>query len=377
LSDPTKISTASILTLPAFSTMLLLVCLLGASLPVLADTAEHVIVCKEEGRFAGWPGNNGIWSWGDEIVVGFVQGGFRRAEGEDHPIDPDEPELTRFARSLDGGQSWTIEKANFEDENGVQLPPVERTEPVDFSHPDFAMRLRMNNTPPGHSRIYYSHDRCKTWEGPYKLPLFGLPEVMARTDYIVNGPYDALAFVTAAKANKDEGRVFCTRTTDGGRTWKWVSWIGPEPKGFTIMSSTVRLTDSSLLTALRRKEGMSHWIDTYCSRNDGKTWTLLGERVADTGADEGNPASLTRLRDGRLAMAYGVRAEPYGIRTRMSTDQGRNWGEEIVLRDDAGDWDLGYPATVQRTDGRLVTLYYFNDGPNQPRYIGATIWTPE
>ncbi|HIA48776.1 MAG TPA: exo-alpha-sialidase [Candidatus Hydrogenedentes bacterium] len=132
------------------------------------------------------------------VGVGFVQGAFRRVEGEGHPIDPDEPELTRFARSLDGGKTWTIEKASFEDANGVQRSPVERTEPVDFSHPDFAMRLRMNNTPPGHSRIHYSYDRCKTWEGPYKLPLFDLPEVMARTDYIVNGSSEALAFVTGA-----------------------------------------------------------------------------------------------------------------------------------------------------------------------------------
>lgn len=61
---------------------------------------------------------------------------------------------------------------------------------------------------------------------------------------------------------------------------------------------------------------------------------------------------------------------------RMSSDQGESWGGEIHLRDDAGDWDLGYPATVQREDGRLVTVYYFNDAPEEPRYIAATIWDP-
>ena len=50
---------------------------------------------------------------------------------------------------------------------------------------------------------------------------------MARTDYLVNSQYDTKAFVIAAKPNWDEGRVFLTRTQDGGVTWKFVTWIGP------------------------------------------------------------------------------------------------------------------------------------------------------
>jgi hypothetical protein len=38
--------------------------------------------------------------------------------------------------------------------------------------------------------------------------------------------------------------------------------------------------------------------------------------------------------------------------------------------------DLGYPRTVQRPDGKLVTIYYFNDRPDTERYIAATIWDP-
>lgn len=34
-----------------------------------AGPVENVVVYKENGRFAGWPTNNGIWSWGDEIAV--------------------------------------------------------------------------------------------------------------------------------------------------------------------------------------------------------------------------------------------------------------------------------------------------------------------
>jgi hypothetical protein len=62
------------------------------------------------------------------------------------------------------------------------------------------------------------------------------------------------------------------------------------------------------------------------------------------------------------------------MRARLSEDNGRRWGEEIILRDDAGGWDLGYPRTVQRSDGKIVTIYYHNDRPDQERYIAATIW---
>ena len=39
-------------------------------------------------------------------------------------------------------------------------------------------------------------------------------------------------------------------------------------------------------------------------------------------------------------------------------------------------WDLGYPRTVQRPDGKIVTVYYFNDHKDTERYIAATIWDP-
>jgi hypothetical protein len=83
---------------------------------------------------------------------------------------------------------------------------------------------------------------------------------------------------------------------------------------------------------------------------------------------------MIKLRDGRLVITYGYRSEPYGIRARISSDQGETWGKEIVLRNDGGSWDLGYPQTVERADGKIVTIYYFNDQKDGERYIAATIW---
>jgi hypothetical protein len=143
------------------------------------------------------------------------------------------------------------------------------------------------------------------------------------------------------------------------------------------MPSSVRISDSSILTTIRREEGEAHWIDAYLSKDNGSTWSFLNKPVPSTGGMVGNPPHTIRLHDGRLAIVYGYRSPPYGIRARLSTNNGLTWSQEIVLRNDAGCWDLGYPRSVERPDGRVVTAYYFNDDPQTERYIAATIWMPE
>ena len=82
--------------------------------------SRNVIVYKEPGRFGGWPANHGIWSWGDEILVGFEAGYFRNNE-RGHAIDYAKPAEHVLARSLDGGETWSIEKPE-----GLRPPPGAR-----------------------------------------------------------------------------------------------------------------------------------------------------------------------------------------------------------------------------------------------------------
>ncbi len=348
-------------------------------------TVRHVVVYREEGRFAGWPANHGIWSWGDEILVGFSRG-YYKDRGPFHHIDKQEPEEFLLARSRDGGLSWSVEEPQPPGaligtpgmRHGLMPPgstverPVDLGEPIDFSHPDFAMTIRMENTNAGTSRFYYSYNRGHTWRGPFALPLFGQKGVMGRTDYLVSGPRDCLVFLTASKTDGQEGRPFCARTTDGGLTWRFVSFIGPEPAGYAIMPSTVRLSAADLVTTIRRLDGSKSWIDAYDSRDNGGTWSYLSRPEPDTG--EGNPPSLLKLPDGRLCLTYGVRAKPYGIRARVSPDRGKTWGEPITLRDDGAAADVGYVRSVIRPDGMLVAVYYYNDRKSPERYLAATIW---
>jgi len=356
---------------------------------LVADDAEHVKVYYEAGRFGGWPANHGMWNWGNEILVGYSRGYYRDLGPTRHHIDREKPEEHWLARSLDGGLTWTHEhpaekgfliprgaSLHGTETPGLALPPLaDLKEPIDFTHPDFALTLRMESVDAGTSRFEYSYDRGKTWHGPYRLPDFGTPGTAARTDYIVDGKHDVLIFITVGKENGEEGRPLCARTTDGGVTWERVSWIGPEPAEFAIMPSTVRIGAAELLTTLRCREGTFRWISEWRSLDDGKTWVQEPDPVAYTG--EGNPPMLSKLQDGRLCLTYGFRAYPYSIRARLSRDNGKTWGPQIILRDDGADRDIGYVRSIQRPDGKMVTTYYINDEETGPeRYIGATIWDP-
>ena len=69
---------------------------------------KHVEVYRETGRYAGWPANYGIWSWGNEVVVCFTVGYMKEEISGFHPRDASRPFYTVQARSQDGGESWKV-----------------------------------------------------------------------------------------------------------------------------------------------------------------------------------------------------------------------------------------------------------------------------
>lgn len=342
-----------------------------------SSSFRHVIVYAEAGRFAGWPANHGLWQWGDELVVGF-QRGYWRHDPDHHSIDTDRPAEPAQARSLDGGETWTLEAISGPSRDAEPRPP--RPGEIDFTHPDFALRCDRD-------RFVVSTDRARTWQGPFPLPEAGA-EATSRTDYVVLGPDDCLLFLSAKEprvAAKLKDRAYCARTRDGGHSFEFLGWITGEPLTHrSVMPATVRTPGGELLTALRRRvdEGppeapQQNWIDLYASGDDGRTWAFRS-KVADTAAGwhNGNPPALARLPDGRLCAAYGCRAEPYGMRARLSADEGRTWGPEVMLRADALSWDMGYPRMTVRPDGQLITIYYYTAPDHPHQHIAATIWTP-
>ena len=222
--------------------------------------------------------------------------------------------------------------------------------------------------------FYVSHDRARTWRGPYRFEGLDLA-IAARTDVVPLGSHDALFMLTTAKSDGGEGRVFAARTQDGGRHFEFQGFVGEEPAGYTIMPASTRLPDDRIVTLVRRMgttraEG---WIEGFASDDLGRTWSPLGRAVDHTGFG-GNPAALAKADDGRLVLVYGCRRPPFGIRMRSSSDGGRTWGGESIIRDDGGTPDLGYPRLV-RLDGRtFLTVYYFCEGDGEERFIAGSMF---
>ena len=340
---------------------------------------KHVVVYHEEGRFGGWPANNGIWSWGDEILVGITKGYFKHKKHH-HSYDQSKPGLAVQARSTDGGETWTLEDPeNYVGDGGK---PAVLWRRIDFSHSDFALRNERD-------LFFFSYDRGKTWKGPYRYPEMDVGPLTSRTDYLPQTKDECLFFLSckteSVKATLQD-RTFCARTTDGGRTMRFLGWMTETDTIRSVMPATVRVSDTHLVSAMRRRFDppitekpvlTKNWIDVYESHDNGKTWSFL-HKIAktDTGLRNGNPPSMVRLDNGRLCVMYGYRGVPYTIRARVSDDNGKTWSKEIILRDGARNWDIGYTRSVVRKDQKVVTLYYFTSEDPFENHIAATIWDP-
>jgi len=356
------------------------------------EVKKHVKVFQEEGKYGGWPANWGVWSWDNEILVGFTKADHMERNG--HTFDQ-KTSRTMFARSLDGGNSWSIEdgynrgitEATIEHRIGDKSEPATNLgDSINFLHPDFAFTFRMIHMLKGPSSFYYSYDRGKSWKGAYQLNIdFGPRKpagIVSRTDYVVDGKFSMTAFLTVGFMEGDTNwrEVACVRTEDGGLTWNLLSWIGPERVN-SIMPGSVRLDPSTLLCLIRRTKPPE--MASYLSKDNGLTWNKLPDPV--TMDRSGNPPALLKLKDGRLCLVYGLRRKetrPQGIGmyVTFSLDNGQSWTDPKLLRgNDGAVWDIGYPRAIELPNGSVVALYYYNnaDTGDPYRYIAASIFDPK
>ncbi len=345
-----------------------------------APQMEHGIVSHEEGRFLAHAANRGVWSWGNEILVCYSNAAYHYYP-DGHSRDPSKPRYLVLARSTDGGRTWeTHHTEAFSTDN-----PATLDRPMDLSNPDFAFRSRNN-------LFWYSEDRGHKWRGPFLFPDFGLENALsARTDYLVYDEDTLTVFLSAKDGQVEAGiqdRAFCAKTDDGGLSWSFNGWMTHYPYNIrSVMPSTVRLHDHELLSVVRRRfdahddEALGrvdiNFLEAEYSLNNGEDWEKRGiVAFTDTEHRNGNPPALVKLPDGRVAVMYGYRGVPYGMRAKVSADGGKSWGHEIILRDDGLNWDLGYPRAVVLPDGRILCLYYIATAERKEQHIAWTIWQP-
>lgn len=113
------------------------------------------------------------------------------------------------------------------------------------------------------------------------------------------------------------------------------------------------LPSGRILIGLREEVPEKHFNVWMAHSDDGMK--TVSDPVKVTA---GSPPHLFYHSTGVVILTYGFRNAPYGQRVRISEDDGTTFGEEIVLRNDGIDWDLGYPATAELADGSLISVYY-------------------
>lgn len=115
-------------------------------------------------------------------------------------------------------------------------------------------------------------------------------------------------------------------------------------------------TQTGFLIAVRRQcnEDDQGVFDTWLIDADKELKHFTNQRKVTDGA----PPHLSKRASGDIVLSYGYRKKPFGQRAMISRDDGKTWSEEYILDDEGISWDLGYPATIERKDGKLITVYY-------------------
>jgi sialidase-1 len=154
--------------------------------------------------------------------------------------------------------------------------------------------------------------------------------------------------------------------TESGPWRRLASIVSPQPDSLSFGEPHIlQLKSGRVIMMIRATARPYNDQDSRCvlwesySDDYGRTW-------AATFATSlwGFPPHVALLTDGRVLCTYGYRRPPFGQRACLS-DDGVHWSpdKEIVLRDDAPNGDLGYPASIELEPGVILTVYYQPDVP--------------
>lgn len=222
-------------------------------------------------------------------------------------------------------------------------------------------------------RVCRSSDGGTTWthEGELDLDVNGPPIPFGDILPAEDGTLQAAVYVVTGRSPLTPSPCLLT-SDDHGKTWARKSMIVDD--GNHDETTTLHVEGPRWLAAARTTDHTS--LDLFISEDHGRTWTfsqmLTGPQMA--------PAHLLRLADGRILLTYGVRHRGcYGIGYRLSDDDGQTWSRFPRMLVNFGPaTDGGYPSSVQRDDGQIVTAWYAKATTFHHRYhMGVTHWQPD
>ena len=142
---------------------------------------------------------------------------------------------------------------------------------------------------------------------------------------------------------------------DWGQTWMTSEAL----VGFgNIQPSVVRKNDGTLV-AMMRENGRQRRIRTSESKDDGLTWSPVGNMALP---NPGSGLEVIRLANGQWALIYNDTAEGrHSLAVSISDDEGETWRWTRHLeRCEPGQGSYAYPSLIQARDGMLHATYSYS-----------------
>jgi len=150
--------------------------------------------------------------------------------------------------------------------------------------------------------------------------------------------------------------------------WQFVATIARDPDGAIAYQEPTLCEDGQGgMVCFMRTSGADGRLASSHSL-DGKKWSKPHLHQL-----WGHPFNALTLKDGRVLLTYGFRKKPFGVRARLMDTvlQDPDLCEEIIIREDAINADVGYPWAVELDDQKVLVVYYMTD-KSGIRYIAGS-----
>lgn len=232
-----------------------------------------------------------------------------------------------------------------------------------------------------------STDGGKTWSEPVRVPVMTPHGGKLLSDgriLVVGMNTRQVEGMLQTDPNQPPTTCLAAESTDGGRSFRVIGKIplGKVKPHWSLAEPTFYESRDGTLTMLIRYElakdgtwGNDKVYPRYMLRSEskdgGRTWSEMEFSNLD-----GFPPHVTRLADGRLLCTYASRTiGRRGIYAAVSADDGKTWdaAHEMTLAKSESD-DIGYPSTVENSDGTLLTVYYAYPEKGRPAALVGTKW---